>query len=99
MLGPDPQPGDIVVMDFGRDAKVKGIRQVIEDKMAHLFYLPPYSPDLNPIEMFFSTLKVLHTKAAERSIDDLWKRIGEILDITTKLECQNFFCHTGYKQF
>ena len=98
MLGPDPQPGDIVVMDFGRDAKVKGIRQVIEDKMAHLFYLPPYSPDLNPIEMFFSKLKGLLKRAAERSIDDPWKRIGEILDTTTKLECQNFFCHARYGQ-
>ena len=97
-LAPTLSPGDIVVMDFGRDAKVKGIRQVIEDKMAHLFYLPPYSPDLNPIEMFFSKLKGLLKRAAERSIDDPWKRIGEILDTTTKLECQNFFCHARYDQ-
>ena len=79
--------------------KVKGIRQAIEDIKAHLLYLPPYSPDLNPIAMFFSKLEALLKKAAERSIDDLWKRIGEILDTTTKLECQNFFCHAGYDQF
>ena len=99
MPGPNSQSGGIVVMDNLSARKVKGIREAIEDIKAHLLYLPPYSPDLNPIEMFFSTLKVLHTKAAERSIDDLWKRIGEILDITTKLECQNFFCHAGYEQF
>jgi len=98
-LAPALSAGDIVVMDNLYAHKGKGIRQAIGDIKAHLLYLPPYSPDLNPIEMFFSTLKVLHTKAAERSIDDLWKRIGEILDITTKLECQNFFCHAGYEQF
>ena len=79
--------------------KVKGIRQAVEDIKAHLLDLPPYSPELNPIEMFFSKLKALLKKAAERSIDDLWKRIGEILDTTTKLECQNFFCHAEYDQF
>ena len=93
-LAPTLGPGDIVVAH-----KVKGIRQAIEDKKAHLLYLPPYSPDLNPIEMFFSKLKALLKKAAERSIDDLWKRIYEILDTTTKLECQKFFCHAGYDQF
>jgi len=90
---------NIVVMDNLSAHKVKGIRQAIEDKRAHLLYLPPYSPDLNPIEMLFSKLKALLNRAAERSIDDLWKRIGEILDTTTKLECQNFFCHAGYDQF
>ena len=98
-LAPTLSAGDIAVMDNLSAHKVKGIRQAIEDKKAHLLYLPPYSPDLNPIEMFFSKLKALLKKAAERSIDDLWKRIGEILDTTTKLECQNFFCHAGYDQF
>ena len=93
-LAPTLGPGAIVVAH-----KVKGIRQAIEDKKAHLLYLPPYSPDLNPIEMFFSKLKALSKKVAERSIDYLWKRIGKILDTTTKLECQNIFCHAGYDQF
>ena len=90
-LAPTLSPGDIVVRDNLSAHKVKEIHQAIEDIKAHLLYLPPYSPDLNPIEMFFSKLKVLLKKAAERSIDDLWKRIGEILDTTTKLERQNFF--------
>ena len=94
-----PSPCGIVVMDIGRDTKVKGIRQAIEDKKAHLLYLPLYSPDLNPIEMFFSKRKALLKMVEERSIDDLWNRIGEILDTTTKLECQNFFCHAGFDQF
>ena len=86
-LAPTLSPGDIVVMDNLSAHKIKGIRQAIEDKKAHLLYLPRYSPDLNPIEMFFSKLKALLKKAAERSIDNLWKRICEILDTTTKLEC------------
>ena len=98
-LAPTLSPSDIVVMDNLPTHKAKGICQAIEDKKAHLFHLPPYSPDLNPIEMFFSKLKGLLKRAAERSIDDPWKRVGEILDTTTKLECQNFFCHAGYDQF
>ena len=98
-LAPILSPGDIVVRDNLSTHKVKGIRKAIEDIKAPLLYLPPYILDLNPIEMFFSKLKALLKKAAERSIDDLWKRIGEILDTTTKLECQNFFCHAGYDQF
>ena len=98
-LAPTLSPGDTIVMDNLPAHKVKGICQAIEDKRAHLFYLPPYSPNLNPIEMLFSKLKVLLKRAAEQSIDDPWKRIGEILDTTTKLEYQNFFCHVGYDQF
>ena len=86
-------------MDNLSARKVKGSREAIEDIKAHLLYLPPYSPGLNPIEMFFLKLKALLKKAAERSNDDLWKPIGKILDTTTKLECQNFFCHAGYDQF
>ena len=99
MPGPNSQSGGIVVMDNLSARKVKGIREAIEDIKAHLLYLPPYSPGLNPIEMFFLKLKALLKKAAERSNDDLWKPIGKILDTTTKLECQNFFCHAGYDQF
>ena len=88
MPGPNSQSGGIVVMDNLSARKVKGIREAIEDIKAHLLYLPPYSPGLNPIEMFFLKLKALLKKAAERSIDDLWNRIGGILDTTTKLECR-----------
>lgn len=98
-LAPTLSSGDIVIMDNLSAHKVNGIREAIEDKNARLLYLPPYSPDLNPIEMFFSKLKAHLKKAAERSIDDLWKRIGEILDETTEQECQNFFSDDGYVQF
>ena len=56
----------------------------------------PYSPDLNPIEMAFAKLKALLRKAAERSVDALWQRIGEILDAVTPQECRNYFHHAGY---
>ena len=97
-LAPTLSPGDIVVMDNLSAHKVKGTRQAVDDIKAHLLDLPPYSPELNPIEMFFSKLKALLKKAAERSNDDLWKRINETLDTMTKLECQKFFCHAGYDQ-
>ena len=99
MPGPAPYPGDIVVIDNLSAHKVKGIRQAVEDIKAHLLYLPRYSPELNPIEMFFSKLKELLKKAAGPSIDDLWKRIGRTLDTTTKLKCQNFLCRAGYDPF
>ena len=98
-LAPTLSPDDIVIMDNLPAHKVKGVREAIEAKKARLLYLPPYSPDLNPIEMFFAKLKALLRKAAERSIEALWKRIGEILDTINDQECQNFFCHAGYKQF
>ena len=97
-LAPTLRPGDIVVMDNLPAHKVKGIRQAIEAKKARLLYLPPYSPDLNPIEMFFAKLKAFLRKAAERSIDALWNRIGKLLDNVTAQECQNFFRHAGYEQ-
>ncbi len=97
-LAPTLRPGDIVVMDNLPAHKVKGIGQAIEAKKARLLYLPPYSPDLNPIEMFFAKLKAFLRKAAERSIDALWNRIGKLLDTVTAQECQNFFRHAGYEQ-
>jgi transposase len=63
---------------------------------ATLLYLPPYSPDFNPIEKFFSKLKALLRRAARRSIDALWKEIGDLLDTVTAGECSNFFASCGY---
>ena len=74
-------------------------RRLIEARGAHLLFLPPYSPDLNPIELAFAKLKASLRKAGERSVDDLWTRIGEIgvkLDTFTSDECRNFFRHAGY---
>ena len=72
------------------------MRQVIEAAGAELRYLPPYSPDLNPIEQGFSKLKAHLRKAQERSIDNLWQRIGKLLDLYHPTECANFFVNSGY---
>ena len=95
-LCPTLQPGDIVVVDNLSSHKVAGVEQAIRAAGATLLYLPPYSPDFNPIEKFFSKLKALLRKAAKRSIDTLWKEIGELLDAVTPDECSNFFASSGY---
>ncbi|MBB4200455.1 transposase [Rhodoblastus sphagnicola] len=76
--------------------KVAGVQAIIEKTGARLLYLPPYSPDLNPIEMMFARLKALLRKAKERTVDELWDRIGAILAEVRSLECSNFFRHDGY---
>ena len=96
MLAPTLSPGDIVVMDNLSSHKIDGVRQAIEDRGARLLYLPPYSPDFNPIEMVFAKLKALLRKAAERTVDALWDTIGETLDTFTPQECVNYFKHAGY---
>jgi transposase len=95
MLVPALTPGDMVIMDTLSAHKVDGIRQAIEGAGARLCYLPPYSPDFNPIEQAFAKLKALLRKAAERTIDGLWHRIGEILDQFSPQECQNYFQNAG----
>ena len=93
-------PGDIVVMDNLPCHKVAGIREAIENRQAQLLYLPPYSPDLNPIEQAFAKLKALLRKAGERTRDGLWNAIAHILKLYLKLyspaECPNLFRHSGY---
>ena len=76
--------------------KVAGIRQAIEAAGATLLYLPPYSPDCNPIEMAFSKLKALLRKAAARTVDDLWDAIADAIDAFTSTECENYFAAAGY---
>src|ERR1035437_6967875 len=95
-LVPTLKPGDIVVMDNLAAHKNDEVRRIIEAAGAQLRYLPPYSPDLNPIEMAFAKLKAHLRKAAERSIPALWDRIGSILDLFSPRECLNFFNHAGY---
>lgn len=89
-------PGDIVVMDNLPAHKVTGVRQAIEGVGAHLLYLPPYSPDFNPIEMAFSKLKAILRKAAARTVEDLWNTIAMALDAFTPAECHNYFATAGY---
>ena len=96
VLIPTLTPGDIVVMDNLSSHKGQAIRETIEAAGCELRYLPPYSPDLNPIEMAFSKLKAILRKHAERAIEHLWRRIGAVIDDFTATECQNFFRHAGY---
>jgi transposase len=95
-LVPTLQSGDIVVMDNLPAHKGDKVRQIIEAAGAELRYLPPYSPDLNPIEQGFSKLKAHLRKAQERSLDALWQRIGQLLDLFYPSECANFFANSGY---
>ncbi len=96
ILLPSLKPGDIVVMDNLGSHKGKAVRQAIRQAKAKLFFLPPYSPDLNPIEQAFSKLKTLLRKAKERTVEDTWKRIGQLLDRFQPDECANFFRNAGY---
>ena len=98
VLVPELAPGDVVVMDNLPAHKVAGIRQAIEAAGARLLYLPPYSPDFNPIEMAFSKLKALLRKAAARTVDDLWDAIAAAIETVTPSECQNYFAAAGYEQ-
>jgi transposase len=95
-LVPSLSPGDIVVMDNLQPHKNANVRALIEAAGAELRFLPPYSPDLNPIEQAFAKLKAHLRKAQERSIDDLWQRIGKLLDLYHPAECANFFANSGY---
>ena len=88
--------GDIVVMDNLGSHKSPEISAAIEAVGASLSYLPPYSPDLNPIEMAFSKFKAALRKAAERQVEPLWQRIGQILDDFTPTDCQSYFKEAGY---
>jgi transposase len=96
MLAPTLVPGDIVVMDNLPAHKVGGVRKAIEAHGAELLYLPPYSPDLNPIEQAFAKLKALLRKAAERTVDGLWNAIGLLLDLFQPAECANYLANSGY---
>jgi transposase len=95
-LAPTLRPGDIVVLDNLSSHKVVGVREAIEARGASVRHLPPYSPDLNPIEQTFSKLKAHLRKAAARSRETLWKTIGQVLDTITPTECQNYISHAGY---
>jgi transposase len=90
------RPGDIVVMDNLSSHKGPRVRDMIKTAGASLLYLPPYSPDFNPIENAFSKLKAHLRKAAERSVDALWAAIGRIVDLFTPDECRNYFTAAGY---
>jgi transposase len=96
VLVPELRAGDIVVMDNLSSHKGLRVRALIEAAGAHLLFLPPYSPDLNPIENAFSKLKALLRKAAERTVDALWATIGRIVETFIPSECANYFAAAGY---
>jgi transposase len=96
VLVPELELGDIVVMDNLGSHKGAGIRAAIEAAGASLLYLPPYSPDFNPIENAFAKLKAMLRKAAERTVDGLWNAIGRIIETVTSEECTNYFAAAGY---
>lgn len=88
--------GDIVVMDNLSSHKKPAVKAAIRARGARLLFLPPYSPDLNPIEQVFAKLKHLLRKAAERSVETTWRRIGSLLDAFPPHECANYLRNSGY---
>ena len=96
LLVPTLKPGDIVIMDNLGSHKGAAVRQAIRDARAKLLFLPPYSPDLNPIEQVFAKLKTLLRKAAERTLEATWRRIGTLLAEFSPQECENYIRNAGY---
>ena len=96
LLAPVLRPGDTVIMDNLGSHKSQVVKDAITARGAHLLFLPPYSPDLNPIEQFFSKLKTHLRTAGERTVDGLWDRVGDILNQVTASECENYLRHADY---
>lgn len=96
VLIPELTPGDVVIMDNLSSHKGPRVREMIEKAGASLRYLPPYSPDFNPIENAFAKLKALLRKAAERTVEGLWTAIGRLLNVFTPSECANYLAAAGY---
>lgn len=96
LLVPELRPGDIVIMDNLSSHKGPRVREMIEAAGASLLYLPSYSPDFNPIENAFAKLKALLRRAAERTLEGLWRAIAQLLGAFTPQECANYFAAAGY---
>lgn len=95
-LAPQLRPGDILVMDNLPTHKVKGVAEAVADREARVVYLPPYSPDLNPIEQVFAKIKNELRRRRLRTCDELWDAFGQSLDWITPAEAHNYFQHAGY---
>jgi transposase len=98
VLVPTLRQGDVVIMDNLRIHKIAGVREAIDAVGAKLLFIPPYSPDLNPIEMAFSKLKTLLRAKAIRTVDALWNALGGLCGNFSPGECANYFRHNGYVQ-
>jgi len=96
VLVPTLVPGEIVILDNLGSHKVPGVAEAIRNAGATVLYLPPYSPDLNPIENFFAKLKALLRQAAKRSTETLWEEIAQLLPSVSSQECSNYFAACGY---
>ena len=96
VLVPELRVGDVVVMDNLSSHKGPRVQALIQTAGAEVRYLPPYSPDFNPIENAFAKLKALLRKAAERTVEGLWSAIGQLIDLITPQEIQNLFAAAGY---
>jgi transposase len=96
VLAPTLSPGDVVIIDNLGSHKGKRVRAAIRAAGAHLVFLPPYSPDLNPIEQVFAKLKAMLRKAQERTVESVWRRIGTLLPEFQPHECANYFRNAGY---
>ena len=96
ILAPTLRPGDLVIMDNLASHKVRGVREAITATGAELVYLPPYSPDLNPIENLFAKIKGFLRKQAQRTVDRLWDSIEDAIKTVSPSDCRNCFRHAGY---
>jgi transposase len=96
VLAPTLSPGDVVVLDNLGSHKGKAARAIVRAKRAHLIFLPPYSPDLIPIEQVFAKLKHLVRKAHPRDVEATWRKVGKLLDLFSQTECANYLVNSGY---
>jgi transposase len=96
ILAPTLSPGDIVVLDNLGSHKGNAARAIFRAKGAHPIFLPPYSPDLNPIEQVFATLKHLLRKAQPRDVEATWRKVGQLIDLFSAAECANYLVNSGY---
>ena len=95
-LVPALTPGDIVVMDNLGSHKSAAVRRAIRNAGARLWYLPPYSPDLNPIEQVFAKIKHCMRQAQKRTVEETWRHVGQLVQAIQSPECQNYFINSGY---
>jgi transposase len=96
VLTPTLSPGDVVVLDNLGSHKGRAARAAVRARGAHLLFLPPYSPDLNPIEQLFAKLKHLTRKAQPRDVQATWRKVGQLLDLFSPQECANYLANSGY---
>src|ERR1700691_4427615 len=96
VLAPTLSPGDVVVLDNLGSHKGKAARAAVRSRGAHLLFLPPYSPDLNPIEQVFAKLKHLVRKAQPRNVEATWRRVGQLIDLFSPSERANYLANSGY---